>query len=72
MNDTLSTPAWANATRLEAFTETLIPDLSDIEVFQSCNGLVMLPMRDTVGGVAFHLGAVLRGEAHIGKRRGRV
>ena len=30
----------------------------------------MLPMRDTAGGVAFHLGEVLMAEAHI--RRGDV
>lgn len=70
MDDTLGTLARADAARLKAFAETLIPDLGDIEVLQSRSGLVMLPMRDTAGGVAFHLGEVLMSEAHI--RKGKV
>ncbi len=65
MDDTLSTLARADAGRLKAFAETLIGDLGDIEVLHSRSGLVMLPMRDTAGGVAFHLGEVLMSEAHI-------
>ncbi len=67
MDDKLSTLARADATRLKAFAETLIPDLGAIDVLQSRSGLVMLPIRDTAGGVAFHLGEVLMSEAHIRK-----
>lgn len=67
MDDTLSVLARADATQLKSFAETLIPDLGEIEVLQSQSGLVMLPMRDTAKGVAFHLGEVLVSEAHIRK-----
>lgn len=67
MDDALGTLARANADKLKSFAETLIPDLGQIEVLQSRSGLVMLPMRDTAGGVAFHLGEVLMSEAHIRK-----
>ena len=67
MDDALGTLARANADKLKSFAETLIPDLGEIEVLQSRSGLVMLPMRDTAGGVAFHLGEVLMSEAHIRK-----
>lgn len=67
MDDALDTLARADAGRLKAFAETLIPDLGEIEVLQSRSGLVMLPIRDTAGGVAFHLGEVLMSEAHIRK-----
>ena len=62
--------ARAEPARLKAFAETLIADLGQIEVLRSRTGLVMLPMRDTAGGVAFHLGEVLVSEAHI--RRGEI
>ncbi|MDP5085215.1 MAG: phosphonate C-P lyase system protein PhnG [Yoonia sp.] len=75
----LSTLARADAGRIKAFAETLIDDLGEITVVESRTGLVMLPMRDTAGGTAFHLGEVLVSEAHIsqggtigyGMRRGR-
>ncbi len=75
----LSVLARADAARLKAFGETLLADLGEIEVRHSRTGLVMLPMRDTAGGIAFHLGEVLMSEAHIsagtvegyGMRRGR-
>lgn len=67
MDDRLSVLARADAARLKTFAERLIPDLGEIEVVQSRSGLVMLPMRDTAGGVAFHLGEVLMSEAHIRK-----
>ena len=67
MDDTLSVLARADAAKLKTFAETLIPDLGEIEVVQSQSGLVMLPMRDTAKGVAFHLGEVLMSEAHIRK-----
>ena len=67
MDDTLGTLARADGAKLKAFAETLIPELGEIEVLKSQSGLVMLPMRDTAGGVAFHLGEVLMSEAHIRK-----
>ena len=75
----LSTLARADLPRIKAFAETLIDPLGDITVLESRTGLVMLPMRDTAGGTAFHLGEVLVSEAHIcqgatigyGMRRGR-
>ena len=67
MDDTLSVLARADAIKLKSFAETLISDLGEIEVLQSQSGLVMLPMRDTAKGVAFHLGEVLMSEAHIRK-----
>jgi alpha-D-ribose 1-methylphosphonate 5-triphosphate synthase subunit PhnG len=70
MDDTLSVLARADAIKLKSFAETLISDLGEIEVLQSQSGLVMLPMRDTAKGVAFHLGEVLMSEAHI--RKGEV
>ncbi|MEL6609632.1 MAG: phosphonate C-P lyase system protein PhnG [Pseudomonadota bacterium] len=65
MDDRLSVLARANEAELKSFAETLIPDLGEIDVMQSRSGLVMLPMRDTAKGVAFHLGEVLVSEAHI-------
>ncbi|WP_299046891.1 phosphonate C-P lyase system protein PhnG [uncultured Tateyamaria sp.] len=70
MDDRLGTLARADKARLKAFAKTLISDLGAFEVLQSRTGLVMLPMRDTAGGVAFHLGEVLVSEAHV--RKGRV
>ncbi len=67
MDDTLGTLARADGAKLKAFAETLIAELGEIEVLQSRSGLVMLPTRDTAGGVAFHLGEVLVSEAHIRK-----
>lgn len=67
MDDTLGVLARADAAKLKTFAETLIPDLGEIEVLQSQSGLVMLPIRDTAKGVAFHLGEVLMSEAHIRK-----
>ena len=67
MDERLGTLARADADALKAFAESLISDLGDVEVLQSRSGLVMLPMRDTAGGVAFHLGEVLVSEAHIRK-----
>lgn len=61
----LNTLARADAGRLKALAETLLPGLGQIEVLHSRTGLVMLPMRDTVEGTAFHLGEVLVSEAHI-------
>ena len=57
--------ARADAVRLTALAETLLPLLDAVEVVQSRPGLVMLPMRDTVQGTDFHLGEVLVAEAHL-------
>ncbi len=65
VDQTLSTLSRADAGRLKAFAETLLPQLEDIEVLQNRSGLVMVPMRDTAQGTAFHLGEVLVSEAHI-------
>lgn len=64
-SDMLSTLARTDADAIKAFGETLLDQLGDIEVISSRTGLVMLPMRDTVQGTAFHLGEVLVSEAHI-------
>lgn len=78
-SDTLSILARAEAAALKSFGEGLLADLDGIEVLTSRTGLVMLPMRDTAQGTAFHLGEILVSEAHIrmgphegyGMRRGR-
>jgi alpha-D-ribose 1-methylphosphonate 5-triphosphate synthase subunit PhnG len=57
--------ARADAARLAALAESLLPRLGAVEVLHSRTGLVMLPMRDTVQGTDFHLGEVLVAEAHI-------
>ncbi|MEC7963612.1 MAG: phosphonate C-P lyase system protein PhnG [Pseudomonadota bacterium] len=75
----LSILAGSGAEAIKPFAETLIPLLADVEVLKSQTGLVMLPMRDTAQGTAFHLGEALVSEAHItcgdiegyGMRRGR-
>ena len=77
--DMLTVLARADAARLKAFAEPLIPDLGALEVLENRTGLVMLPMRDTAQGTHFHLGEVLVSEARItvqgvegyGMRRGR-
>lgn len=62
---TLDTLARADAARIKGFAEGLIVDLGAVEVLHSRTGLVMLPMRDTAQGTAFHLGEVLVSEAHV-------
>lgn len=57
--------ARADAARLAALAEQVLPRLGAVEVIHSRTGLVMLPMRDTVQGTDFHLGEVLVAEAHI-------
>lgn len=57
--------ARADAVRLAALAEGLLPGLGPVEVVQSRTGLVMLPLRDSVQGTDFHLGEVLVAEAHI-------
>lgn len=57
--------ALARPEGLKALAEDVLPALGRVEVVRSRTGLVMLPMRDTVRGTAFHLGEVLVAEAHI-------
>jgi alpha-D-ribose 1-methylphosphonate 5-triphosphate synthase subunit PhnG len=57
--------ARADAARLAALAESLLPGLGEVDVIHSRTGLVMLPMRDTVQGTDFHLGEVLVAEAQI-------
>ena len=77
--DKLTALARSPAEPLKAVAENLLAELDGIDVLQSRTGLVMLPLRDTAQGTAFHLGEVLVSEAHIrmgphegyGMRRGR-
>lgn len=62
--------ARAEPAPLKAAAEAALEGLPDIEVLKNATGLVMLPMRDTAEGVAFHLGEVLVAESHI--RGGRA
>lgn len=62
---TLQTLARCDAAALKAFAEDLLETIGHVEVVQNRTGLVMLPMRDTVKGTAFHLGEVLVSEARV-------
>lgn len=64
--------ARARPERLKAFAETLLNDMGEISVLTNRTGLVMVPMRDTVENVDFHLGEVLASEAHIADAEGHV
>lgn len=68
----LTTLARARPDRLKAMAETLLDGMGDITVLANRTGLVMVPMRDSVGQVDFHLGEVLVSEAHITGPRGHV
>ena len=57
---------------LKALAESLLDQLGDLTVIANRTGLVMVPMRDTVENVDFHLGEVLVSEAHIADAEGRV
>lgn len=70
--DTLSLLARARPELLKALAETLLDGLGAITVIANRTGLVMVPMRDTVENVDFHLGEVLVSEAHIADATGRV
>ncbi|MCA6115247.1 phosphonate C-P lyase system protein PhnG [Bradyrhizobium sp. WSM 1738] len=61
----LETLARSDASRIKALADDLLPELGAVEVLKSRSGLVMLPMRDTVRGIDFHLGEVLVAEAHV-------
>lgn len=64
--------ARARPERLKTFAETLLNDMGEISVLINRTGLVMVPMRDTVENVDFHLGEVLVSEAHITDAEGHV
>lgn len=69
---TLDILARARPERLKALAETLLDGMGDIAVITNRTGLVMVPMRDTVENVDFHLGEVLVSEAHITDAAGHV
>lgn len=62
--------ARARPERLKALAETLLEEMGEISVISNRTGLVMVPMRDTVENVDFHLGEVLVSEAHIADAAG--
>jgi alpha-D-ribose 1-methylphosphonate 5-triphosphate synthase subunit PhnG len=64
--------ARARPERLKQFAESLLDAMADVSVLANRTGLVMVPMRDTVENVDFHLGEVLVSEAHIADRAGRI
>lgn len=64
--------ARARPERLKPFAETLLEGMGEITVLTNRTGLVMVPMRDTVENVDFHLGEVLVSEAHITDAAGHV
>ena len=64
--------ARARPDRLKALAETVLTEVGDIEVITNRTGLVMVPLRDTVENVDFHLGEVLVSEAHITDGAGHV
>ena len=68
----LTTLARARPDRLKAMAETVLAHMGDIEVIANRTGLVMVPMRDSVENVDFHLGEVLVSEAHIRDGAGHV
>ena len=70
--EALTVLARARPAPLKALAEVLLVHLGDITVIANRTGLVMVPMRDTVENVDFHLGEVLVSEAHIADAEGRV
>ncbi len=70
--DNLSLLARARPEPLKALAEALLEPLGAITVIANRTGLVMVPMRDTVENVDFHLGEVLVSEAHIADAAGRI
>ena len=71
-SDALSVLARAEPKRLKVLAEQVLEGLGDIEVIANRTGLVMVPMRDTVENVDFHLGEVLVSEAHITDASGAI
>ena len=64
--------ARARPDSLKHHAETLLCDMGEITVVANRTGLVMVPMRDTVQNVDFHLGEVLVSEAQITDPAGHV
>ncbi len=64
--------ARARPERLKQHAEILLEEMGDITVITNRTGLVMVPMRDTVQNVDFHLGEVLVSEAHIADEAGNI
>ncbi|MBN7759448.1 phosphonate C-P lyase system protein PhnG [Nitratireductor aquimarinus] len=69
---TLDILARARPERLKQHAEILLEEMGEITVIANRTGLVMVPMRDTVQNVDFHLGEVLVSEAHIADEAGNV
>lgn len=70
--EALNLLARARPEGLKALAEQLLEQLGDITVIENRTGLVMVPMRDTVENVDFHLGEVLVSQAHIADATGRI
>ncbi|MGB3028469.1 phosphonate C-P lyase system protein PhnG [Paradevosia shaoguanensis] len=70
--EALDTLARSRPEGLKALAESVLEDLGDLRVIANRTGLVMVPMRDTVENVDFHLGEVLVSEAHIADEAGNV
>ncbi len=64
--------ARARPDRLKQHADALLGDLGEITVIANRTGLVMVPMRDTVQNVDFHLGEVLVSQAHIAGPAGHI
>lgn len=65
---TLSLLCQAPAQAVKALADQILPALAEqgsLEVVHNRTGLVMLPYRDTVQGVLFHLGEVLVAEGQV-------
>jgi alpha-D-ribose 1-methylphosphonate 5-triphosphate synthase subunit PhnG len=70
--EALNLLARARPDGLKALAERLLEQLDDIAVIANRTGLVMVPMRDTVENVDFHLGEVLVSQAHIADAGGHI
>ena len=70
--EALNLLARARPEGLKALAESLLDGLGEITVITNRTGLGMVPMRDTVENVDFHLGEVLVSEAHIADGNGRA
>ena len=70
--EALDTLARSRPEGLKALAESVLENLGDLRVIANRTGLVMVPMRDTVENVDFHLGEVLVSEAHIADEAGNV
>ena len=70
--EALNLLARARPEGLKALAESLLDGLGEITVITNRTGLVMVPMRDTVENVDFHLGEVLVSEAQIADPTGHI